>query len=134
MITGCHCLLQTSLLALALGVAGCVTGCVTTAPDTPGVLIETAARGQPLTGVACTAVIDGTRWDVVTPAMISLGDARDALRIVCNHPGYRTSELIFRPISTTAAIGLGYGEGLPLYGGSIGARYPKQLTIDMNAL
>ena len=134
MSTSRQCLLRASLPALTLGVAVCVMGCTTTAPDIPGVLIETAARGQPLTGVACTAVIDNTRWDMVTPAMISLGDARDALRIVCNHAGYRTSELIFRPTSMSAAASPGHGDGLPLYGGSIGARYPKRLTIDMNAL
>ena len=105
--------LLAGLLCLTAG------GCAMIDAGEPGVLIDTAARGQPLPGVACAASIDDLHWDVVTPAVISVGDARGELRVVCNHPGYRTSELIFRPIS---------GTPLPL----AGTRYPKRLTLDMN--
>lgn len=93
-------------LALLLG------GCASTA-SVPRILVETAARGQPLAGVACTAVIGTQRWDLTTPATIVVGDASGELRIVCNMAGFRTSELIFRPVTYSAA-------------------YPQRLVLDMN--
>ena len=95
-----------STLALLLG------GCASTAPVT-AIMVETAARGQPLVGAACTAVIGASRWDLVTPATIIVGDASGALRVVCNMAGFRTSELIFRPATYSAA-------------------YPRRLVLDMN--
>ena len=125
--------LAIGLLALLLA------GCATTGAGEPGTLIETAAHGQPLPGVACTAVIDAMRWDIATPAVIATGDARGELHVTCNHPGYRTSELIFRPVSGSSGLLLGLGIGGPGYGGGLGlplttasTRYPKRLTLDMN--
>jgi hypothetical protein len=106
----------------------------------PGILIETAAAGQPLPGVACVAMIDSTRWDVVTPAVITLGSANGVLRIVCNHPGFRTSELIFKPAPmSTPGLSAAYGSysshaaleaAFPV--GGVGSRYPERLVLDLN--
>ena len=108
------CRLLLGLLSLATA-----AGCATMDAGEPRVLIDTAVRGEPFAGVACAAAIDELHWDVVTPAAITVGDARGELRVVCNHPGYRTSEVIFRPVT-----------GMPLP--ATGLRYPKRLTLDMN--
>jgi hypothetical protein len=114
-------------------------GCATMDAGEPGILIDTAAHGQPLPGAACTAVIEGMHWEVVTPAVIAVGEARGELHVVCNHPGYRTSELIFRPASATSGLVLGFSGSGAGFGGGLGlplsptaSRYPKRLTLDMN--
>lgn len=95
-----------------LVLAALLGGCASVTPA-PVVLVETAARGQPLVGAACTAVIGDLRWDVTTPSTIVVGNASGTLRIVCNMDGFRTSELIFRPAS-------------------YGSAYPRRLVLDMN--
>ena len=119
-----------------------LTACAITPPGEPGIALETAARGQPLAGATCVATIGPMRWDVTTPAVLAIGDARGALHIVCDKPGFRSSELIFRPesgVSSGVSAGFGsggYGSGIglglsfPLGGAS--ARYPKRLVIDLN--
>ncbi len=82
-------------------------------PVAPGILVETEARGQPLPGAACVAMIGDMRWDFASPSVITIGAARGVLRIVCNQTGYRSSELLFKPAA-------GY------------ARYPKRLVLEMN--
>ena len=120
----------TCLRLLLLAVAAqTLVGCATNGTADNGLSIDTAARGQSLAGSACTAMIDDMRWDIVTPATIAVDGARGELRVVCNHPGFRTSELIFRPFSVGGATGSA-GTGLP--SNNFGGRYPKRLTLDMN--
>ena len=126
------------LLALMLG------ACAATAPADPAIMLETAVRGQPVAGATCAASIGPVRWDVTTPVVLAIGDARGELHIVCDKPGFRSSELIFRPeagISSGVSAGfgsggygggIGLGLGFPLGGAS--ARYPKRLVIDLNPL
>ena len=96
-----------------------LAGCAGMQPVAPEILIETAARGAPVNGAACVAMIADTRWDVLTPGKIVLGDARGTLRLVCNHPGFRSSELIFRPAGTSTGF-------------SLSPVYPKKLVLDLN--
>lgn len=119
-----------------------LTACAAAPAAEPGVVLETAARGQPVAGAVCMATIGSTRWDVTTPAVLATAGARGELHIVCNKPGFRTSELIFRPeggVSSGVSAGFGsggYGSGVglglsfPLGGAS--APYPKRLVIDLN--
>ena len=97
-----------------------LAGCAGMQAVVPEILIETAARGAPLNGAACVAMIADTRWDVVTPGRIALGDAHGTLRVVCNHAGFRSSELIFRPAGTSTGF-------------SRSSIYPKKLVLDLNA-
>ena len=129
-----------ALLPLWLG------ACAVAPPGQPGILLETAVRGQPVAGATCAASIGPVHWDVTTPAVLALGDARGELRIVCEKPGFRTSELIFRSDSGGsfgAASGVSAGFGSGVYGSGLGlglsfplggtaAHFPKRLVIDLN--
>ena len=136
-------------LGLLIGVIAQIgSGCATVAPSEPGITIETVARGRPLEGAACTATIDVLRWDVTTPAVLAVGGAGGELRIVCDYPGFRTSELVFRP-AVYSGSGLSAGVGFGTFGSGSGfslglgfplgfssarpaAQYPKRLVIEMN--
>ena len=119
-------------------------GCAVTAPGESGILLETAVRGQPVAGATCAAGIGPVRWDVTTPAVLAIGDARGELHIVCDKPDFRGSELIFRPetgVSSGVSAGFGsggygsgFGLGLSFPMGGVSARYPKRLVIDLNPL
>jgi hypothetical protein len=81
--------------------------------------------------------------------MVMLGEPSGDLRVVCNHPGYRSSEVIYRlPVEalsnsgtrfsvgvgggsfgTSSGVGVSMGFGFPL--GSSKQRYPAQLTVDL---
>lgn len=116
--------------------------CAGMSPGESGILLETAARGQPMIGATCSATMGSARWNVKTPAVLAIGDARGALYIVCEKPGFRTSELIFRPeTGSTGAASAGFGVGgyhsgiglglsFPL--GGAATNYPKRLVVDLN--
>lgn len=128
-------------LMLLVGLTA-LSGCATPGAGDTGILIETETRGQALAGAACVAIIGDMRWDFVTPAVISVGQNRGDLRIVCNKTGYRTSELLFKPAggygsgfsagfgAGSYGSGVGLGFGIPLGGSS--AAYPKRLVLEMN--
>lgn len=89
--------------------------CASAPPGGPTILIETAARGQPVAGANCVATIGSVHWNVITPAVLKIGEARGGLRLVCDKSGFRTSELIFRSEQGTAPF-----------------VYPKRFVIDLN--
>ena len=131
-------LVRSAALVLPLLLAACVS----TPGSEPAIVLETAARGQPEPGANCVASIGSVRWQVTTPAVLAVGGARGELHIVCDKPGFRSSELIFRP-EAGAASGASIGFGSGGYGTSIGlglsfplsgasATYPKRLVIDLN--
>lgn len=134
--------IRTRVVRLAMFLPVFLTGCVSTSPGEQGILLETAAQGQPITGASCVATIGTLRWDVTTPAVLAVGGARGELHIVCNQPGFRTSELIFHPETNATSGGSasfgsgGYGSGFGLSIGfplsSAAAPYPKRLVIDLN--
>lgn len=126
------------LLTLAL------VACATTGTGNT-ITIETAAKGQALPGVNCNVKTNAGNWNIVTPATVALGSANGDLRVVCDKPGYRTSEFVFTPSGyygsgSSVGIGLGGGGGhvgfgvglsMPISMGSSGG-YPNKVTIDMN--
>jgi len=96
-----------SLSAMMLAVAGCATQ-----PVANQIGIETASAGQFLPGANCTVQTVEGSFAVVTPATVPVRNMSGNLRVICDRPGYRTSEVLYR--------GLGYG-GYSAYGGpSIG--------------
>ncbi len=110
------------------------------------------AQGKPLTGAACVVSNLSGSWNVQTPATVMVGEPNGDLRVVCDHPGYRASEVIYRlPGSTVGSsgtrvsvgvgggsfgsasgMGMSMGIGFPL--GSVRQRYPAQLTVDLTPL
>jgi hypothetical protein len=114
--------------------------------------VVSTAQGKPLTGAACDVSNLSGSWNVQTPATVMVGEPNGDLRVVCDHPGYRASEVIYRlPGSTVGSsgtrvsvgvgggsfgsasgMGMSMGFGFPL--GSVRQRYPAQLTVDLSPL
>jgi hypothetical protein len=92
-----------SVLTLTLAVAACATP-----PVNNDISIETASGGQFLPGASCTVQTAEGSFTVLTPATVPVRQPAGDLRVVCNRPGFRTSEVLYR--------GLGYG-GYNGYGG-----------------
>ncbi|MDF3034901.1 MAG: hypothetical protein K0S28_175 [Paucimonas sp.] len=128
--------MRRSILLLSLVLAGCAT------TRDRGVLIETASKGQPLTGATCTVKTSSLATTVTTPATIPPLTGSGDLQVVCDKPGYRTSEFLFRPSGRSGSsmglglgggggrVGVGVGLNFPL--GSIKADYPSHVTVEMN--
>ena len=129
-----------------------LAGCATTPPFDGRVEILTTSREQSLAGADCVVTTDAGSWTVQTPAYATVGDPNGDLRVVCNKPGYRTSEVIHRSPggrgqnSSGTRVGVGIGGGLGGYSGvgvSLGFGfpltgrrndYPSQVTVDMTPL
>ena len=118
-----------------------LTACAGVSTGEPVILIETAARGQPVAGAACVATVGPVCWDVKTPAVLAVGGARGELHVICEKPGFRPSELIFRAAAGGYGTGVSAGFGGGIHGSSIGmgiplggisAPYPRRLVIDLN--
>lgn len=96
------------LLPLALA------ACATTAPDS-GIAIETAHNGQPVKGAECAVTTNAGTWKVTTPGTAPVGSPSGDLRVVCNKPGYRPSEVVYRATpgsgGSNMSIGIGGGTG-----------------------
>lgn len=92
-----------SLATMTLAVAACATP-----PVSSDVSIETASAGQFLPGASCTVQTPEGSFNVTTPATVPVRHTTGDLRVVCNRPGFRTSEVLYR--------GMGYG-GYNGYGG-----------------
>ncbi|NEX62600.1 hypothetical protein [Noviherbaspirillum galbum] len=125
-------LLLTALLA----------ACATTGSNDGSITIDTRAGGQQLAGANCMVSTNSGSWNVVTPATVPVGSANGDLRVVCNKPGYRTAETLYRPAGSSGSslglgvggggghVGVGLGIGVPIQLGSRG--YPGTVTVDMN--
>lgn len=119
-----------------------LAACATTGSSDSGISIETQSRGQPLPGAACTVTTGAGKWNVTTPAAVQVGSASGDLRVVCNKPGFRTSELIFKPSNPVGSnvgvgvgggggnVGVGLGMNFPIRLG--GGGYPSRVIVDMN--
>ncbi|MGH8806489.1 MAG: hypothetical protein ACREX0_01255 [Noviherbaspirillum sp.] len=119
-----------------------IAACATTGSSDGRVTIETASRGQALAGANCAVSTNGGNWNVLTPAAVTVGSASGDLRVICNKPGYRTAEMIFKPSSPLGSnVGLGVGGG----GGNVGVgvglnfpisvgggTYPSRVTVELN--
>ena len=132
----------------ALGLAACAT-----APVSNDLSIETVSRGQPVPGANCSVQIAEGSFNVVTPAVVPARNTRGDLRVVCDKPGYRTSEVLYRGgyagyggyggSGTSVGFGLGggggsigYGIGLgfPIGGGGVSQQMPASILVEMNPL
>jgi hypothetical protein len=119
-----------------------LAACATTGSNGGSILVETVAQGQALNGASCSVSTNGGSWSVTTPASVAIGGANGDLRVICNKPGYRTSELILKPSSYanpsmgvgigggSGNVGVGLGFSLPIASG--GASYPGRITVNMN--
>lgn len=117
-------------------------GCATSGSGNGNIAIETTAGGQALPGANCVVTTNAGRWNVVTPASAPVGSASGDLRVLCNKPGYRASEVVYRPSTPTNSnvgigigggsghVGVGLGFGIPI--GLGGGRYPSTITVEMN--
>jgi hypothetical protein len=107
------------------------------------VVVEAASNGQALPGAQCTVSNGAGRWNVMTPSSAPVGSPAGDLRIICNKPGFRTSEVVYRPSGGVTPnvgvgvgggsghVGLGLGLGIPVFG-SIGEGYPSRVVVEMN--
>ncbi|SDY68215.1 hypothetical protein SAMN04515617_11935 [Collimonas sp. OK242] len=132
-------------LILLLGLA--LSGCATTASDNGRVLIVATSDSQQLEGARCVVKTDSSRWNVVTPGDVLIVEADGDLHVVCDKPGYRTSEVVYRAppglnspsvgIGATGgsggigAVGLGLGANLPLSFGGKEKAYPSRVLVEM---
>ena len=98
--------------------------------------------GQPLPGASCTVSTASGSWNVVTPATVQIGSPNGDLHVVCNKDGFRTSELLFKPSSTSGSslglgvggggghVGVGLGMSMPITMGS--GSYPSRVSVELN--
>jgi hypothetical protein len=114
--------------------------------------VLSTAQGKPLTGAVCVVSNLSGSWNVQTPATVEVGEPKGDLRVVCEYPGYRSSEVIYRmpgggvsnsgtrvsvgvgggSFGSASGVGVSMGFGFPL--GSVRQRYPAQLTVDLTPL
>ncbi len=108
------------------------------------VAIATASNGHEFGGATCAVMNNAASWNVTTPGTLAIGRAAGELRVVCNKPGYRTSELRLPPHGQSGSsmgvglgggsggIGLGLGFSLPISSG--GGSYPPRIVVNMYPL
>lgn len=114
------------------------------------VQIDTRSGGQPVAGATCLVNFGREGFTVTTPATLQTSGMQGDLQVVCNKPGYRTSELYYRRMQEggyggyggpnvgvglgggSGGVGLGVGLNFPI---QLGGRsdYPPRLTIDLTA-
>lgn len=134
-------------MGLALGLGACAT-----VPVSNDLSIETVSRGQPVPGASCTVQLVEGSFNIVTPAVVPARNTRGDLRVVCNKPGYRTSEVLYRAGyagydgygSRTSlgfglgggggSVGYGIGLGVPIGGGASTSSVPASVLVEMNPL
>lgn len=130
-------------LILLLPVA--LAACATAGPNDGTILVEAAAQGRLLTGVACTVSSNAGSWKIITPARVNPGRANGDLHVLCNQPGYRAAEVVYRATGVGASgssvgvglgggggnLGFGVGLNFPVNSGG-GAAYPARITVEMN--
>lgn len=131
----------------ALGLAACAT-----MPVSNDLGIETVSRGQAVPGANCLVQLVEGSFNIVTPAVVPARNTRGDLRVVCNKPGYRTSEVLYRGGyagyngygSRTSlgfglgggggSVGYGIGLGVPIGGGPGPSSLPATVLVEMNPL
>lgn len=126
-------------LILFLPVA--LAACATTGSSGGGISIETTSRGQAVSGANCAVSTGAGSWNVTTPGSVNIGAASGDLRVICQKPGYRTAEMVFRPSSPFgSSVGLGVGGGGSSVGVGVGlsfpislggGTYPSRVTVDL---
>ncbi len=140
-----HQLRLVALVASALVLAGCASG-----PQRPEGLIdiEASSQGRAVTGATCLVRTLSGSWTVQAPGVANVGAPNGDLHVICEHPAYRTSEVIIRasaapgaPGGTRVSMGVGggfggysggglsLGFGFPI--GSARSRYPAKIVVDM---
>lgn len=120
-----------------------IAGCATTGAGSGEIAVDATSKGQALAGASCVVRTGAGSWNVITPAVVNVGGASGDLQVVCDKPGYRTSELVYRPSTGSSGsnvgiglggggshVGVGVGLSMPISSG--GGRYPSRVTIDMN--
>lgn len=119
-----------------------VAACATTSSD-PGMLtVETASNGAAVEGATCAVTTSAGNWTVTTPGQVQVGAPSGELRIVCDKPGYRTSQYEYRNDYGTGGSGVGVGLGggsggvgfglsFPI-GGRPAGSYPSRIVVEMN--
>lgn len=128
------------LLLFVVLLSACATG-----SEIRTVQIDTRSGGRPVTGATCLVNFGREGFTVTTPATLQTSGMQGDLQVVCNKPGYRTSELYYRRMQAggyggpnvgvglgggSGGVGLGVGLNFPI---QMGARsdYPPSLTIDL---
>ncbi len=122
-----------------------LSACSTLPPCTGKLTISTTSRNQPVNGASCVVRTDAGKWNIITPAIASVGQVAGDLHVVCELQRYRTAEVIFRSgtrgmqssrVAIGAAggsggsgMGLSIGLGLPL--GDAQFTYPTEIVVDM---
>jgi hypothetical protein len=119
-----------------------LAGCATPGAD-KGIEIETTHAGKAINDAQCTVTTDAGSWQVTTPGTAPVGTPSGDLRVVCDKPGYRTSEVVYRATPGTSnmsigigggsgggRVGVGFGFGIPIGQGR--TTYPSRIVVDMN--
>lgn len=138
-----------SMITMTVAVGACVTPTVSN-----DLSIETASAGRFLPGVNCTVhTVEGS-FNVVTPATLPVRNTSGDLRVICDRPGYRTSEVQYRGLGHGGYngygayggpsvglglgggggnVGFGLGFGFPI-GGGAGNSGPSRIVVEMTPL
>lgn len=132
---------QPSPFLLLPAVAALLAACATPAGNGQ-LTIDSVAAGQQLAGTRCIVTSGGNRWDVTTPAALPVSMLAGEVRVTCDRPGFRRSEVLYRPGPPAARpqlgigvgggsgnVGVGLGLGLPV--GGAYASYPPYLAVEM---
>lgn len=146
-------------LLLPLGAAVFLSACATMPP--PEMAVETASRGQLITGADCVVSTPGGSWHVSTPGSAPVGRANGAgsyLRVMCSKAGFRDTELQASPVAyyrpgrfnsvyfgmsryygawPHSSVGWGGRFGSPMYYDEDGPDrwdYPRRVMVDMAPL
>ncbi|MBK4734440.1 hypothetical protein [Noviherbaspirillum pedocola] len=128
------------------GLAAVLEGCAS-APISNDVIFEAVSRGQPVPDVSCLVrTVEGSA-QITTPARLPVRNTAGDLRVVCDKPGFRTSEVIYRAgvyggpassvglgVASGGSVGVGLGFGVPIGGAYRGSGVPERVVIEMNPL
>ena len=136
--------MRTFLMFTAIALSGCATGV-----GNQSLQIDTRSGGRAVAGAICKVNFGREGLTVTTPATLQTGSVQGDLQVVCNKPGYRTSELYYRRAQGgggyggfggsnvgvgvgggSGGVGLGVGLNFPIQMGSR-SDYPPNLTIEL---
>ncbi len=122
-----------------------LTACAMTGMRGGSIAIDVTSNGAALAGATCiVSTDDGISRTVSAPGSVYVAVNGD-LHVVCEKPGYQTTEAVFQPAYETNAgnsslgiglgggsgnVGLGLGLSFPLGFGSGG--YPVRIKVEMH--